>query len=285
MKKKEQERTPETAAIAKKFRRQLILTVISAVISLGVIAGATAAWFANNRTVESSGMQIQVESSSNLVIAKEDKAFTDNQFKVTFDAPNSVPLLFPARHSESEVTITGTDAVGLYYNTNPQDVSMEKGLKKGSNNLSFAYVPQSDDSPYYVDYTVYLAASGREFTANSLTATLTLSPAADAAHQYMNAATIDFYVNGSYAQTLNAAGLDWENSGTALASVELLSTNKGFKLHTDTASLVPVLMRCYFDGGLLVGGTGDTTYVHTQGLEKQDFTMSVAFTATDAPQS
>lgn len=283
MKKKEQERTPETAAIAKKFRRQLILTVISAVISLGVIAGATAAWFANNRTVESSGMQIQVESSSNLVIAKKDKVFTDNQFKVTFD-PSPVPLLFPARHIENGVTITGTDAVGLYYNTNPQDVSMEKGLEKGNTNLSFAYVPQSDHSPYYVDYTVYLAASGREFTASSLTATLTLSPAADG-YSYMNAATIDFYVNGSYAKTLNAAGLDWRNNGNPLPSENLLSGNIDFKLHTETANLVPVLMRCYFDGGLLVGGAGDTTYVHTQGLEKQNFTMSVAFTATDAPQS
>lgn len=68
---KKQDRSPETAALVKKYRKQIAVTLILCLISIGVIAGATTAWYANNRKVSAANSNITSDTpTASLYIAK-----------------------------------------------------------------------------------------------------------------------------------------------------------------------------------------------------------------------
>lgn len=296
-KESKKEYSPELAAAILAYRRQLRFTVFTMIIAVCVAAAATMAWFANNREVSSNGMQTQVAVSSNLVISNDPDTIktllngssTGDPFTYTFT--KAARELIPARHDFTCPTDSAPCAAGLYYNTNPGAVTFNKGLDSNdaTTGLTFGAVPEpaeNADSPYYEDFHVYIAASGKEFKASSLKAAMTLTPNNGVTRQdYMDAASIDFYLDSvsrdNYLGTLNAVGYDYDtNSQSQKPDLELIGKITDGNIPLNTTGSIHILMRCYFDGGLLKNST--TTFVRSDGLKTGDYTMSVSFTAVDA---
>lgn len=123
MDKKRAERSPETAALVKKYRKQIAVTLILCLISIGVIAGATAAWYANNKKVSASDANITSETpTASLYIAKGNT--NDKAYYTSVNASASDPAnkgLYP---------ISTVDCKNWYY------VSGWKAVDKGDNSGS-----------------------------------------------------------------------------------------------------------------------------------------------------
>lgn len=267
MSKERNEVTPEMRAAVKQYRKQIITTALMALLTLGVIAGSTTAWFASNRKVDANKMEMQVEASENLVISKE--AADGYGVAVEFSNVRDERTFQPATHEAAS-------ASGLKYNTNPADVSFEHGLS-GTADLTFEDVLVANDSEYYIDYTVYIASMGKAFANQDLTAKLEITKADGTEWEgdradYMQAATIDFYVGESSSAVFKGkAAL----GGTA-QTVTLLDDGE-IPL---TTTPIKVTMRCYFDGAL--EKTTGLAYVRSSGLTIGDvFALHVTFEAKD----
>lgn len=252
------------------------LFVVTATISAVII---TVAWYANNSTSSTNGMSTNVSVSSNLIVSKENDLsaldLSENHFQVVFD--DKVQNLTPARHHDGIKY-----PVGLEYNSNPKDVSSASGVQLEGKTLLFEPVPEYvDDVPkrYYYDYTVYISATSEAIDASNLIATMDLS--SDHLEDYMNALTVDFYVDDEYKGTLNRAGVSWENDRSTLDAVEL-AEDSGIMipLYTEAGkNSIKVLMRCYFDGGL--EKTANQTYVYSDGINTGDYQLSINIKAVD----
>ena len=295
-------------------RKQIILIALSLFLTLAILIAATVAWFASNRDVDSSGMEIQVHTTPNLIIADsvsgvQTNTLTDTMLSLSFS--NDVSNLYAAQHCEFSET-EPENKTGLKYVTNPFVVTLDKGLEKTGTTLEYAAVPKpvtGDTKLYYVDYSVYIASHGEEFNASALNVEMELVPqtegnaeptaeqiSAVSSTDYLQAASIDFYVkaNGgesedivssaNYMGTLNAAGLALSNdtafnADATCTEVNLLSANPSTMYH-NTEGHYKVTMRCYFDGALLKSAT--QAYVYSDNLSTLGFAMNVSFTAVDA---
>lgn len=326
MREQDQNHSPETSALLAKYRKQLFLTTVSAVVSIGVIIGATAAWFASNRRVDSTGMTARVQTTSNLIISDSLQNLSIHASapdKVTFTraASSLVPCRhilstdsLPSRGANSEDTHFSTSPTGLYYNTNPQDVDMDEGLGVTDATLYFSPVPiPSSDSAlrFYMDFLVYIASAGGNITTTDFTVSMSAQRAGEnppAPPSYFKAASVDVYIaasslfpnaapsaakqtisdNGTtyvYAGTVNAANQDWQGTAAnALNSISLLQSGESLLFpeveSANNTKGVPVLLRCYFDGGLKK--TDSKTYINsTETTEWADCVMSLTFVAAD----
>lgn len=282
--------TSEHAAVKKTLAMQLIIPSLLMLTSLAVLAAATMAWFASNRETDSSGMQIQVDSSNpNLVIVDatdktedaanaEVRALTaaDAQFAVTLTASGTT--LAPATHDWAVGTATG-----LKYLRNPGAIDRVTGLQKaGAAALAYGAVPvyvNTDTRQYYFDYTVKLASTEIAMNYTALKATLS-SPdlSATAANEYQHAASVDFYLgsvaSGNFLATANLKSPPHE--------VTLLNTSGTIPLNTTAAPAdccITIVMRFYFDGAL--EKTAGQAYVHSDNLTTANFNMAVSFEAVE----
>ena len=285
----------KAAAVKKTAGRQLIISSCLTFLCVLVLAAATMAWFANNRTVDSSGMQMQVETSPNLIIEKDptliaSKTATDASFSTTFNT--AAQTLIPSTHdwgtfySNSLTTVASTK--GLKYNCNPSVISAMTGEAK--NGQTIYYNKSENDTEngkyYYTDYTVYIASVNKPLPVTNLVATL--SSADTDGYDYQNAASVDFYLGdtpaaGNYKGTLNLAGLDRTTAdGTdVLTQVNILSgetlTVGFYTVPLNTSGYITVTMRFYFDGALKK--EDGQAYVYSNGLTTDNFSMKVTFTA------
>lgn len=314
MRKKELPHTPQTAALMAKYRKQLLLTTVSAVVSIGVIAGATAAWFASNRKVDSTGMSAKVQITSNLIIAEKPSLLKSNPSAIAQFAAGAVSLK-PCRHIGYGIGPDQAEGTNLYYNQNPEDVTIGTGLG-GQQQLTFAPVPTDQKDEYYIDFYVYIASMGNPITAEKLNVSMTAvpDPSTDEKYKHLNAATIDVYIGSdyltggqttgayTYAGTVNAAGKNWITSValpdghvtlSTSGSITFPDVNDANAAHTYTDPdggtaypCVPVLLRCYFDGGLLetlnTATTSEKAYINSlETSEMVDCKMSISFTAIE----
>ena len=279
-----------------KSKGVMISSIISLLLSLAVLATVSMAWLSMNKETTSDGMKLNVQVTPNMIIdgdLKDDsdgdgadritalENITASNFSISFD--QSVSTLRPATHNDSSST-------KLRYVTNPEDVSVSTGVPSGAV-YSDAINVVSPAKKYYVDYTVYISSFGDAMPITSLTAELvtancTIKGVSSSGNATLQAASIDFYVNGAYVDTLNVAGLNYSsnkdgvyNGGATKTSVTLQTG--GSIPHNKAASdpkYITVTMRCYFDGALS-SSTG-TTYINTATVDTHDVALTVKFSAT-----
>ncbi len=309
----------KAAAVKKSAGRQLIVSSCLTFLCVLVLAAATMAWFANNREVDSNGMEIQVETSPNLVISDNIQTLAamtsaDAAFSAAFSS--AAETLIPATHdwgtfnSNSETPVDST--TGLKYNCNPSVISPTSGYAKDSTHTLYYNKAENDATRvYYKDYTVFIASINKPLPADGLVAALSSNDTDD--YDYQKAASVDFYVDvmseddyedmvsanasdyttmaadyvddvcvddTNYIGTLNLAKKGFTDTLSNLSSLDLAGGSTTVPLNT--AGCITVVMRFYFDGALEkdTDQATDQAYVYSNNLSTADFTMKVTFTAT-----
>ncbi len=254
---------------SKSQRRKLISAFASLIFSaIVMLTSITAAWFANNRDVASNGMQMSVETTPNLVISDSESAISSMTasgatFSVTFNSGRD--NMYPATHA-------GTGAVKLQYVSDSSVVDINSGLAKDGSSLTMADVVSSSSSLYYVDFTVYIASVNKALTTTGVTAAFSTTTTNDT-HK---ATSVDFYVDGTYVDTLNLAGLNYSvnDASTAKTSVSLGIT----EVPLNTEDSIAITMRCYFDGALeKVNDT--TTFINSASVDTTQISFGILFSA------
>ena len=292
----------EPGKAAKAFSRQLRITALSTILTLGMIVAVTVAWFAMNRDVSTDGMQMDIETSSvDLVIAQTKPLLAANNVtNTTSFTPEANLTLSPATNNwTGEGNTTG---LKFFANTGYIDKYTGKVSALGASRLNgddgLSIVPNAgnaNNSSYYRVYDVWIGAKGGELEASSdmqwqlnamLTGTLSPDTVNHKQRDYQYAASVDFYIDSvseaNYVGTLDLSHLDDDDPPEFGSSVNIYSKYSGDKAvipqNTDN-SPIHVYMVFYFDGALEQGsalvpasGTADaeTTYYDEDGVEQTD---------------
>ena len=170
--------TPDAkAATVKALSRQLRITALTLLLATGMIIAVTVAWFANNREVKSNGMEMDVNVSSNLIIAVDNtdlasfQALSANEDTSHVTFSGAVQTLTPARHdSDKTSTYLGT------ISTN-NGISSTSGLLAGGASPTLVAAANDANNQYYYDYVVRIAAAGEALAADGLYVSLSPSSA------------------------------------------------------------------------------------------------------------
>ena len=256
-----------TASASKKMLLPALLMLFVAVLMLAI---ASWAWFAMNKEVSNDGMTLSAETPPNLIIDFTSEA-------VAAATPSTAKFSVTSSGTYTDMkACTHDDAVAntkLMYVTNPQDVSMTTGVAKDGKTLTSSAVAQATNSPYYVDFVVYIASMTKEMTNSRLKVTLSdTTPSESSAVDIAKAATVDFYVEDKYAGKLAVA-----DSSFLTLSLE----DMGNKIPLNTDDQIKVTMRCYFDGALEVAGSSGITYVRTETCNANSVKLKVVFEVED----
>lgn len=237
--------------------RKLILKLVglASVLILSFVfiltRGSSLAWNANNRVVKANGSHVKIYTSNELVIS----ASIDGIKAIPGSSgdPYTAIITVPEGHANKRYypcTRSGagrcSEVSNLTYVTNIQNIDEETGLAK-SGSLSYATVPLSDQSDYYVDFVVYIAAMKKNIRDCVIWASILTERDRET---FKGATTVDFYVNDLYSDTLNLANYD--SSSTRFITKNEVSLGS-FNIPKITPSVVPIkiTLRCYFDGSLL----------------------------------
>ena len=150
-------------------------------------------------------------------------------------------------------------------------------MKNGTEELNFAAVPTDGEGTYFVDFTVYIASTEKPLEVSSLDVTIVSPASLDSDLNYLNAASIDLYLNEisneGYCGTISVA-----NKNT----VDLFAGQGGeIPLNTSTSGYITVIMRCYFDGALTyMDGTTERAYINSYNVKTNGINLGVKFSAT-----
>lgn len=268
-------------------KKRLYQSILSILLAFVTLVSVTIAWLVLNRHVDSSGMQMTMEMSSNLVIS----AYNDTD---AHSDGTGIAQYLPGGHTEQYIRRVWTNdaaslipvthklnsATGLEYNTNSTAVDRVTGFgytDANSARLAFADVPVNGAGTYFVDYVVYLASTAKPLPdVAKLKTTMTLESDTDLSTLTPYQATsVDFYaglVNANagaiipdavnYKGTLNLkSGANEELDlavGTAAGGGRLTT------IPLNTSQAICVYMRCYFDGALEM--TPGKAYVNSNDL-------------------
>lgn len=259
--------------IFKRSRAKLIISIVSALLTVMVLAFAAYAWFAANRNVSATEMRIQVDTTSNLVISNT-PSFTGATNTVAMTAVSR--KLLPAMHVDDEAPM-------LQYMNSSVTIDKTTGLPTVESSEAYTLVTVADDSKYYIDYVVYISSESKALSGATLTAKISQPPSNDAKPFY-DATSIDFYIDGEYKETLNIAGLDIASNDTGYdpsaikKTATLLEGGRIPCLNDAVNKYIKVTMRCYFDGALHSSAT--KTYVNTVDVQTDGLTLGISFEAT-----
>ena len=264
----------------KALKKQLAAAIAMVMVSAIALSSSTYAWFAANNKVSATNMQVTATTSGSLVITNSQLPVADTGTVTVVASDSAATALIPTTHNLTTATSTG-----LVYNTNPGDVSVSTGLKAGTNELVFAEAVNGEGTPYYVDYTVYIASSGAELTNQDIKINLNNSKI----NTLMGATSIDFYssevstattadINSShFVGTLNLAGYDAVSNNCTTKYNQTISNITIPK--SGSGKAVAVTMRVYVDGALK--DSDSTTFV--KNIKVADIaaqTLGVEFTAS-----
>lgn len=266
-----------------KFKKSKALVAALAMLCLSTAATVTGtvAWFSANRVVTATGMKVKAKTDGSLVITKTSALPQSDTNTRTVDMGDTTAHELSVCQHDSEYTH------GLKYVTNPGDVDEATGLAITGKTLTYDAAANTTGEGavnYYVDYTIYIAASGKELTGQTLKVELD----ADASSDINDAASIDFYYatnassvateSSTYLGALNLAGLDAvTNNGSATKTYWEISNLTIPQAGSGAA--VAFLMRVYVDGGLK--DTSTTTFcknVDAEDIANTD--LAVKFTAS-----
>ena len=263
------------------YLKQIILSSCCAVLSLVVLAVATAAWFARNDRVKATNVNIKVDPEANLVISKNPVDPRDRQWlpEVTYEE-ESTAILTPISHDKDG---DGTRLSTLHYCKLPSKIGRDTGYKIDNT------TPDSDvfgavsaatvgTRTFYKEITVLIASENKEFTNQTLTATMALAGVDTdlATNDPRYAAAVDVWVDSTDDDANWKGTLRYAEDGTQTTVTIPLDNNK----IPITTSPIKVVLRCYFDGALEVGTTGKA-YVRTAHMNLNDVNITVTFTATE----
>lgn len=268
----------------KALKKQLAAAIAMVMVSAIALSSSTYAWFASNRVVTATDMKVTATTSGSLVITKGALPIASTTAITVSAEDASATALIPTTHD-----LTNASTTGLVYNTNSGNVSAQTGLvESGKSELTFDEANNNGSTYYYVDYVVYIAASGAELNGQDIKAKFLNSAVAT----LPGATSIDFYVadassvgapavnTTNYGGTLNLAGLNpkTNDASTTLTEVTIKSNSTVPKAGTNAA--IAVLMRVYVDGALK--DTENTTYIKNVDVaEIADQTLSVQFESVD----
>ncbi len=263
----------------KKYRRKMIVLAIPLVVTLVVLVSATIAWFAINRVTNSDGMQIQIDSTPNLVISDstsasggiQDPVITeinvDSPFAVTFAANGNT--YEPSTHDNDYTTYsTGLKVITLADRT-PQNIGVNTGVYSGN-----SY--ENATTANYIDYVVYVASHAAEMADAKMTATITSATKIVNAEEIeitagtLMATSIDIYKNS----VSSANYLGTTNVATKTPVYVLGDANNTGTVPHNTEGYLTFVLRCYFDGALENNGVA---YIKTSALDTSTVTLNVKF--------
>jgi len=255
-----------------KLKRQILYRIFTAAIAVITLTAATIAWFASNDRVGGSGMAVDADTVSNLVIAKDKdtlKKMTVGDATYTIDFNPRSSELVPARHDPAlaaKKSAYPDTASYLQYDASPEAVDKDTGIKIDS---SFGIVPVGG-TQYYTDYVVYIAATPKEMPVSSLKIKLSWTPKNDTERAF----SIDVFRGGTlwskdyYINTLNI-----NKKSFTVASDTVIPRNSD-------GGYIRLILRCYFDGGLVKGDTGNT-YINSATVSPTEIKAKLTFTASE----
>lgn len=267
----------------KRTKRAAILLIFISVVSVLLAAtSVTWAWIAMNTQVASNNMKMTIEVSPNLIISDSSSAISNYSSSnwadnyVVKSWSDEATELVPVDHYDSTTypSVTGSNAVYLVFNNNPEVVSRTTGKATGSSALTFAHVPSDGIGTYYIDKTVYIASLDKEMTQgtdySNLTFTILESGSGTTTNRAYKSASVDVYINGVFKGTLNLDTLSSFN----VSDVTTIPLN--------TSSSIEITFRCYFDGALLDATDNTKTYVNSAVLATNttDITFGITITAS-----
>lgn len=271
----------------KSLRKQLMAAIAMVLVAAVALGSSTYAWFAANRTVKATDMQVSATSSTSLIIANSVPTASDTATSVSATTTATVKELVPAQHDSTIGTTTY-----LKYNTNPDQVDASTGLQEtGKSELEFSDAvngTKDTDPHYYVDYVVYIAVAGAALSNQDLTITLSADKTGGNLTDTLSASSIDFYVEtvdssstavelSNYKGTLNMAGKDAAtNNGTA-TKTQFVVSDVNIPVNTATSGYLRVTMRVYIDGGLLK--SAGQAYVYSNKVDTSSIKLVAQFDA------
>lgn len=273
---------------SKAIRKQLLAAVAMVLVAAVALGSSTYAWFAANRRVTATGMQVTATTSSSLVISTQLNVAN----RTTVSLASSTNSLTPVTHDTSitvgnSITNETTNS-GLLKNTNPTKVNSATGYANSSDALTFttALNDSANNLYYYQDYKVFIASAGSALTEQKLQAYLWTG--ANMTADTPKATSVDFYVSedstatvGKYMGTLNLSTLTAEANADGVTyytgNLDITLTDKTIPQNGQGNDFIQVTMRVYYDGDLqksasaLVAATGNavagTTYYDAYGNE------------------
>lgn len=271
-------KNPNRASRASRASAKEIKTLISAslglILSVVILICATTsfAWFSKNREVSGTGMRVTAAVSPNLIISRTADALptlniADNPFSITWDEADG-------RSEMEAATRAAATGSALKYITNPEVIAIHSGLEKDGKTATYETVPTSDTSPFYVDYTVYIASHAVAMEDIILTARLA-APAEGTPDTHL-AMTVDFYI-GSVSDT-NYRGT--AHLAEAETATPVVLREKGTIPCADDNTPICVVMRCYFDGALQK--TSSAAYVSTYSVKTDNLSLGVIIEGVEA---
>lgn len=265
-----------------KGSRSLVMSLISVLLSLVTLMAASFAWLSSNKEVGSNGMEMQVDTTANLVISATEAGISDSTLSfVDFSSTPNDNKYKPTTHSDGWANTT----TGLHHVTNTGDVNYTSGLPTS---YSYADSVNATGAKYYEDYVVFIASAGKGLSDATLIAEITSATKNSTAvtgTSTLMATSIDLYVGdvnaSNFKGTLNVAT-------KSTHSVSLFGMTGGTPNNPATGDIplnktgfIKVTMRVYFDGALLIEGSDpQTTYINSATLDTSKVSINVKFTAT-----
>lgn len=233
----------------KKMRR-LIPAIAMLLVSAVMLSTASFAWFTMNESVTATGMEVKAKASGNLLISESKMTAADQAITValTNRNTNGATDIIPVTYTTTWQVPTDASKVDPLYGGMAADDTLKNADK------SVAYM----GSPYFVDYTVYVATAGEDLTDQHLYVTMNMVSALE---DIANAYSIAFYVGepaqgadlGTFAGYINYKTFaDAAAAGNAvkvyLNGAYTIPTT--FEKNTDTAAGLRITMRVFVDGNL-----------------------------------
>lgn len=279
-----------------------LLALLIAVLSVSY------AWLASNRTVDSDGVDMTLETSDNLIISNSPTEIVKADFLTTTDNPFQTHLTFPGDVALTPCTHVLTNGydhfpTGLIRPKDEISISPSSGLPAKESllgdisNYSVAEnVPSG--ATYYIDQVVFIASAGEDLSNYHLYASIEYDGKLD---ERAKAITVDFYSwypenasalqkaclssfagynNAAHAEHANFMHYIGQNCGyerVDLTNNPSVSQKPNYIIPSSTkehtapkiGNYIVVLMRFYFDGNLL--GTDGTARIKSTTVDSTLF--------------
>lgn len=251
-----------------KMKKSKILIPAVALMAFSVAAAATGtvAWFSANREVMAKGMKVTATTEGALVITNTTSLpqASESQTVLNYGNSSAVELAVSTHDDDSETFLS--------YVSDAEHIDAATGLKRDDFEDDLTMADAVADT-HFVDYTAYIAATGRALEDQDITVTL---PADAAITTLMGATSVDFYylegataklddpADGTFLGTLNLAQLDAEVNDAETGKTELVMEGVDVP-QAGEGSAIAILMRVYIDGALL-----DQAEVAEEGTEGED---------------
>lgn len=256
------------------LRNKMIKSGVSMAIIAALLIFASVAWFASNRNVSSSGMNIQVAASPNLVIAKTSADISKPSWNaMEVDFGEEAKKYAPCTHDGSSTT-------GLKYVKNTNDVDYFTGNMKADKSETFANaINVAGKATYYIEKIVYIASNGAEMPSATLQATITSAvikrgeEEADITSGSLMATSVDFYTKNGEVLIYKGTA----NVKSKASSVVILPA--GSTVPLNTSGYIEVVMRFYFDGALQNDESPANAYISSATVDASIANIGLTFTA------